>query len=263
MISVIIPAFNAGPWITACLDSVWPWEEAEIVIVDDASVDDTAARLEAYLASRPREGVTLLRNADNLGPAAARNRGIAAARGDWVLFLDADNWVLPAIRPFSRTLDSQQAPMVFSEMLVAEGSTLTGAWYYRDVQRLDPAALLASQPEVILLRNYIDVFAFVARPVLDLERFDAAVLPGLEDWDLWVRLLLRGIRPRFVPEPLGVYRIRDGSLTIRQQADIHLQSARHLQLWARNLGRAEGQPEMQAAIAVAVARQCRRLLEEG
>jgi GT2 family glycosyltransferase len=84
-LSIIVPAYNGGAALTECLDalraSVGP--EHEVLVVDDASTDDTAARAEA-------SGLRVIRLARNRGPAAARNEGARQARGDVLFFVDAD-----------------------------------------------------------------------------------------------------------------------------------------------------------------------------
>ncbi len=84
-LSVIVPAYNGGAALTECLDallvSVGP--EHEVLLVDDASTDDTAARAEA-------RGLRVIRLARNRGPAAARNEGARHASGDVLFFVDAD-----------------------------------------------------------------------------------------------------------------------------------------------------------------------------
>ena len=89
-ISVIIPAFNAAAFIEACIKSVLrqTLSPLEILVVDDGSTDQTAE-----LAS-VCEGVKLIKQ-PNAGPASARNAGIAAAQGDYLAFLDADDLMPP------------------------------------------------------------------------------------------------------------------------------------------------------------------------
>jgi glycosyltransferase involved in cell wall biosynthesis len=89
-LSVIIPAFNAEPYLSEALDSVLAQtvRPAEIVVVDDGSTDDTAAVVERYPGP-----VHLLRGAHE-GQGAAWNRGLAAAQGAYIALLDADDlWV--------------------------------------------------------------------------------------------------------------------------------------------------------------------------
>ncbi|WP_187830335.1 glycosyltransferase [Siccirubricoccus phaeus] len=87
--SIIIPAFNAAATLGDCLDSAMAQQGSfEVLVVDDASLDSTA-RLAAA------RGARLLRRAVNGGPGLARNLGIAAAQGEWLVFLDADDVLAP------------------------------------------------------------------------------------------------------------------------------------------------------------------------
>ncbi|HET9851982.1 MAG TPA: glycosyltransferase family 2 protein [Candidatus Limnocylindrales bacterium] len=95
VVSVLIPAWNAGRSIGGALDSVLVTTSAavECVVVDDGSTDDTAALVEARAAADPR--VRLVRAPANAGVSAARNLGLDAVRGTWLTFLDADDVLLP------------------------------------------------------------------------------------------------------------------------------------------------------------------------
>lgn len=94
IISVIIPAYNYAHLLPRALDSVLEQldEDAELIVVDDGSTDDTAALLADYQVRHPLMQVIAQANA---GAAAARNRGIARAHGRHVLLLDADDELLP------------------------------------------------------------------------------------------------------------------------------------------------------------------------
>lgn len=92
-VSIVIPAHNAGAWIAACVESCLAQRQppVEIIVVDDHSTDDTVARLAPYRT----QGVTLL-TAPTRGGNAARNQGARVARGEWIQFLDADDYLEPA-----------------------------------------------------------------------------------------------------------------------------------------------------------------------
>lgn len=95
LVSVIIPAFNAGAFIGEAIESILAQSHGavEIIVVDDGSTDDTAA-----VAARHGGAVRVIRQT-NAGPAAARNRGLTDARGAFVAFLDADDlWPSHKIR---------------------------------------------------------------------------------------------------------------------------------------------------------------------
>ncbi len=86
LISVIVPVFNGRLYLREALQSIADQghEPLEIIVVDDGSTDDSAAIAGSF------PGVTLLRQA-NAGVAVARNRGLAASRGEYVAFLDQDD----------------------------------------------------------------------------------------------------------------------------------------------------------------------------
>ena len=92
MISVVIPLYNKEASIKQALMSVLSqsYQEFEVVIVDDGSTDNSVAKVEEIQDSRIR----LIRQ-ENGGPSKARNTGVKNAKGEWILFLDADDELLP------------------------------------------------------------------------------------------------------------------------------------------------------------------------
>jgi glycosyltransferase involved in cell wall biosynthesis len=91
--TVVIPVFNRPREIRRALDSclVQRLRDFEVVVVDDASTDDTAGAVLGYTDKR----ITLMRHAVNRGPCAARNTGVSRAHGEWIVFLDSDDELLP------------------------------------------------------------------------------------------------------------------------------------------------------------------------
>ena len=92
--SVIIPVFNAAPFLRSCLDSVFgqTFRDIEAVCVDDGSTDGSTACLAEYSVSDPRVNVV---TQGHVGQTAARFLGIAKAKSDWIAFCDADDWIEP------------------------------------------------------------------------------------------------------------------------------------------------------------------------
>lgn len=101
-VSIVIPVYNVAPWVGTCLDSIQSalraWlsgNRVEIVCVDDGSTDGSAEIIDGYAQSvGPAVDLVLIRQ-KNAGVSVARNRGIEAATGDWLFFVDADDVLLP------------------------------------------------------------------------------------------------------------------------------------------------------------------------
>ncbi len=104
-VSIVISAYNYGRYLNLSVDSALNQdytEGFEVIVVNDASTDDTDEICERY-----GERIVYLRNEQNLGMSAALNKGIAAAKGDYICSLDADDALLPgAIKWYARALDN-------------------------------------------------------------------------------------------------------------------------------------------------------------
>src|SRR5512143_290483 len=119
LVSVVIPWYNAARFSEGTLRSVLAQthRELEVIVVDDASTDDSAALVERVAGSDPR--VKLLRRTRNAGtPGAPRNEGVAAARGEWIAFLDADDlWHPRKLELQLRALREHGAQMCSTSMV--------------------------------------------------------------------------------------------------------------------------------------------------
>ena len=94
-VSVILPVHNVDPYIGRCIESLQAqtMRELEFIFVDDCSTDGSLAQAEAWAAEDGR--VRIVRNEENLGAGPSRNRGIEEARGDYLSFVDPDDYVSP------------------------------------------------------------------------------------------------------------------------------------------------------------------------
>lgn len=104
-ISVVVPVFNYGSFLPAALQSIVQQNdsELEIVVIDDGSSDDTAAVAKQWVAGYP--ALVRYYRQSNRGPGAARNNGAQRCAGDYLLFLDADDRMLPgALLKFRRAI---------------------------------------------------------------------------------------------------------------------------------------------------------------
>jgi glycosyltransferase involved in cell wall biosynthesis len=103
-LSIVIPVYNRPKEVTRALESCLSqtYDSFEVIVVDDESTDETLDVLIQHATGR----VKVVRHESNRGVCAARNSGVDAARGDWILFLDSDDALLPgALQVIATTLD--------------------------------------------------------------------------------------------------------------------------------------------------------------
>jgi len=205
-VSVVIPCFNHGEFLPEAAASVMVTkrDDVELIVVDDGSTED---RTRTEMGTLGRQGITVIRQ-DNHGLAAARNAGILASKGEYILPLDADNRLRPAyIEHGIRTLDSN------SEVGVVYGDaeyigTRTGRWHVGPFDR-----------NQLLQWNYIDACAVYRRFIWEQNGGYDGTMPvqGLEDWDFWLGALEHGWQFAYVPEILFDYRVAKESMITRAQ----------------------------------------------
>ncbi|MBZ6379248.1 hypothetical protein B5C34_08740 [Pacificimonas flava] len=213
--SVVTPMRNAAPHLPGLFDtlSAQTDRDFELVLVDDASQDASieGARGEAARASFP---VQLLKRAENGGPGAARNDGIASARGEIVAFLDADDlWDPALLATYRKILERERDVTILGVQGMVEdgeGRNIEPVIYDYVFDLGDPAAAL-------LWSSYLQTSGVaVRRPELPARPFDES-LRIAEDRDLWIRLALGG-RLYLHPSPLFRYRRLPGSAMDRATA---------------------------------------------
>jgi glycosyltransferase involved in cell wall biosynthesis len=180
-VTVIIPAYNHGRFLGEALESVLAqtYQDLEVLVVDDGSTDDTQA-----VVARNAPSVHYIRQS-HAGPAAARNRGIAASHGELIAFLDADDRWYPGKVAFQVAyLDAHpQAGVVFTKFLV------TDEWG-RALYAYPHTFRYGHNPfEALLVWPYGSMnTAMIKRVCLEKVGVFDENLTGAEDWDLWLRL---------------------------------------------------------------------------
>ncbi|MBR2963791.1 MAG: glycosyltransferase family 2 protein, partial [Lentisphaeria bacterium] len=94
-LSIIIPVHNEEPSLRRCIDSILSqsFKDLEIICVDDGSSDGSAGILQDYINREPRVHATAFQR--RLGTVLARKLALLDARGDYIIFADADDWLLP------------------------------------------------------------------------------------------------------------------------------------------------------------------------
>lgn len=206
-VSVVIPAWNAAASLPGTLASLraQTFTAWEAIVVDDGSTDATAEVASAAAADGSR--CRLVRLPENRGVSAARNAGLAAARGDWVLFLDADDRIEPA--HLASLLRRAQEPGVRA---VRTGHRLIDPAGEPGPPLLPPTEEALWDATVAGWPFPIHTCLVRRADLLAVGGFDEGLHVG-EEWDLWQRLGRMGLAVRGVPEATALYQIRPGSAT--------------------------------------------------
>lgn len=195
-VSAVIPCYNSAATIERAVKSCaqQSYAVAQIIVVNDGSVDDSLQVLEQLKEVYPTLEVI---NQKNQGVCVARNHGITAAAGDYILMLDADDfyestYVEEALKVFSE--DKNYGAVMSGYRMVTENKKSKG-YYFKPVT-------LAS----CLYNNGMHACAlFRKKAILDAGMYDPSLVYAHEDWDLNIRILKLGYEFGIVNKPLFNY----------------------------------------------------------
>ncbi|MEA3503278.1 MAG: glycosyltransferase family A protein, partial [Actinomycetota bacterium] len=206
LVSVVIPCFNDGPYLDDSIRSVFnqTLTSFEVIVVDDGSTDpDTIDTIDELPWSRTR----VIHQA-NQGLSAARNAGMTAARGTYVVPLDADDELEP--RYLERMV----------EALEADPSAAFAACRARLFEDIDTVWIPRPyNPYQLLLSNSIVGCVLLRRDVyLAVGGYDETMRHGNEDWELWIRLMAAGWGVVETPDVLFRYRKHGISMSVETEA---------------------------------------------
>lgn len=212
-VSVIMPAYNAVRFLSEAVDSVLKqtFQDFELIVVDDGSTDRTRDVVAEFFDPRIHYIYQ-----DNRGPAAARNAGIAAARGEFIAPLDSDDLALP------HRLTTQMSYLEAEPALSVVGSGYE--WIDEQGQRIPwNNHSWQKYPELNDLKDWLFDCPFVPSATMfrrtaweDVNGFDEELI-GPEDWNFWMRLVLKGHRMTWQHDVVCLYRHRQDSVSQNAQ----------------------------------------------
>ena len=219
LVSVIMPVYNAVTTVARAVESVLhqTYPHFELIVVDDASTDASADIISAFTDERIR----LIRHASNRGVGSARNTAIAAARGDWVAMLDADDEWTP--RRLSHLLGLGVS--VTEGMMLADNIMhcydVNGhlrPWRKQWTRKL---LRFINGVTVLNLEQYLGLDSLLIQPLIPRHILaEYGIMHGTspfgEDAEFYVRLMSRsGLCFKISEESLYLYRMTPGSMSAR------------------------------------------------
>ncbi len=185
LVSVIIPTYNCARYIAKAVDSVLAqtYPSVEIIVIDDGSTDDTLEVLSRYYGR-----ITTI-SQSNQGQAAARNAGLAAAKGKYLALLDADDtWLPQRLACLVPLLENGACDLATSNARYVNDDGEPLGLYYP----LSFRSPTVGQYERELWQNEIFGMAVAPTSLFRLHQFDEGMRGGPEDWDIWLRMLRDG-----------------------------------------------------------------------
>lgn len=224
LVSVAIPAYNHARYIDACLQSVYAqtYPNIELVVIDDGSKDETAARIHEFLTRHGgRFQNVIFRSRPNQGVCVTSNEAIAACTGEWVHLLGSDDLIYPEkIRHQHLAIeawDDQTLALVYSDAdyIDENGRRLPITQRSRPNAGPDHAAY-----RYLFQQNPITnpTVALKREAFLDIGGFDESL--KLEDWDCWLRLSTKYSIAR-LPLVLAGYRYHPHNTSRNQRLMLH------------------------------------------
>ena len=190
LISIMMPACNAERYIHEALDSLsaQTYENFEVIIIDDASVDNTYAIASEYQKKDKRFRV--FQHGENMGIGVSRQKALVHSRGKYIAFLDSDDrWLPEKLEIFARTFGKRaKKPLCIhsNAVIIDKDGNKTGE-NFQNLINNENYPLEGDLHEFFLLDNWINI------PSSIIER-EALINVGgfrnilvLEDWDMWIR----------------------------------------------------------------------------
>lgn len=206
-VSIVIPCYNAGECLIEAVQSALDqtYEDVEIIIVDDGSNDERTLEI---LAEAQWPGATVIRQA-NGGPSVARNRGVSAATGQYILPLDADDRIHPSYVAKAVAVLKDDAKVGIVYCKAEKFGVEEGVW------QLPPYTL-----NELVIDNVIFCTGLYRKSDWSLVGgYNESLRHGMEDYEFWIKLVHLGREVHQIDELLFFYRVQKSSRTTGFMAD--------------------------------------------
>lgn len=199
-VSVIMPAYNASKYIDAAINSViaqtYPYWE--LIVIDDCSNDNTLQIINDYAQKDNR--ITVLRNNENLGVSATRNKGINHSKYNWIAFLDSDDiWVTNKLKTQINFIRQQNVEFVFTGSSFINSKSIMYKGIFNVPEIVDYKTLkkqnVINTSSVVIKKEYLERNPMIKNNDLH------------EDFIAWLKILKEIDYAYGISEPLTIYRI--------------------------------------------------------
>jgi teichuronic acid biosynthesis glycosyltransferase TuaG len=209
LVSIITPTFNSLTTLKESLDSILAQTHRplEIIVIDDGSTDGSYAFAKAYAAKNTSSELTFvnLKNASNSGAGITRNKGVEAATGTYITFLDADDlWKPHKLEVQLQAMKKQQATFCYGAYEIFKSSPDQPEFIHQVFEKLTFQKLLKA--------NYLGNLTGIYN-AKKLGKFYMPALRKRQDWAMWLDVIQQADFAIGIQEPIASYRLADDGLS--------------------------------------------------
>jgi glycosyltransferase involved in cell wall biosynthesis len=208
-VGVVIPLFNDEDFLVETLESISSQsiEVLDLVIVDDCSTDGSLNVAISWLSRHNDRfaNCAILHNVEKQGLSASRNIGFDYLQTPWVMPVDADNVLLPkCLEECSKFIMENSFSCVYTKLLLFGEET----GFIQEVYGGMELNIVEWDPARLALYNYIDVMALISKAAwARVGGYDVTLKHGLEDYDLWLKFVEKGLFAKYIPNVLAKNRV--------------------------------------------------------
>lgn len=203
LVSIITPVHNSEMFLEECIRSVLSqtYKNWELILIDDCSTDNSIHIINQY---KTNAKIKLIKQSENTGAGIARNKGIQAAKGDYISFLDADDYWLK---------DKLEKQINFMK---AHKYSFSYSQYYEINESHRSKKIVLSPPRVDYQKMLDNDYIGCLTAIYDCRKLGKMYMPPIrkrQDWILWISILKKIDYAHGLQEPLAYYRVGNSSLS--------------------------------------------------
>lgn len=206
-VSVIVPAYNVEKYIEKCLNTLvhQTLKEIEIIVVNDGSTDRTKERIEQFTAKYPEKVIYLEK--ENGGLSDARNFGMPYAKGEYIGFIDSDDYVEENMyEEMYKKAKEENSSVVECDFI----------WEYPDHQRIDTGKIYSNKKEAMLYARVVAWNKLIKREIIEKQKIEFPKGLRYEDVEFFYKILPNLEKISFVKKPFIHYIQRENSIANTQ-----------------------------------------------
>ncbi|MGE6353884.1 glycosyltransferase family 2 protein [Flavobacterium sp. NPDC079362] len=215
--SIVIPTYNRSLDLVRCLDSLvsQTYKNFEVIVCDNASVDNTKEVIAQYENILDLQHIYL--DVNSGGPARPRNVGARQAKGDWICFLDSDDWFSSNKLEYISKLTLDDLDFIYHDLNIIQNGAMLRKMKSKNLSKKD------AYHDLLYSTYGIPTSSVCVRKKIfnDSVGFaELSELVGLEDYHLWIELAKTGTRFKYIPLSLGNYFLGNENLSLNDDGRI-------------------------------------------